>query len=84
MQLLQQRVAWAAVEMFAMGAVISRLQSALEHAEGNGCDAQLARDLVVGRGYCRHAARRIRQRLRGLFRNSDSVRLDVADAVLGR
>jgi alkylation response protein AidB-like acyl-CoA dehydrogenase len=42
MQLLQQRIAWSAVELYAMAAVISKLQSMLEaagsngHANGNG------------------------------------------------
>ena len=83
MQLLQQRVAWAAIEIYAMGAVISKLQSLLEHAEGNGDNPQLARDLLIGKGYCRHAKNRINRRLKGLFRNRDKHRLIVADSVLG-
>jgi alkylation response protein AidB-like acyl-CoA dehydrogenase len=82
MQLLQQRIAWSAIELYAMAAVIGKLQSMLEHAEGNGGIPHMARDLVVGKGYCRHAAGRIARRLRGLFRNRDKVRLAVADAVL--
>jgi len=83
MQLLQSRIAWAAVEMFAMAAVISKLQAMLETANGNGGSPQLQRDLIVGKGYCQQAANRIHRRLKGLFHNRDKQRLLVADAVLG-
>ena len=82
LQMQQQRVAWAAIEMFAMAAVISRLQSMLEEAEGNGGNPNLQRDLVVGLGYTRHAGSRVARRLKGLFKNQDRSRLAVADAVL--
>ncbi len=82
-QMLQQRVAWSVIEMVAMAAVISRLQAMLESANGDGSDRTVERDLIVGRGYCRHAAGRIRRRLRGLAVNGDEQRLRVADAVLG-
>ena len=36
MQLLQERVSWSVVEMFAMAAVISKLQSMLEASGSNG------------------------------------------------
>ena len=36
MQLLQERVSWSVVEMFAMAAVISKLQSLLEASGSNG------------------------------------------------
>ena len=81
-QLLHHRVAGAVIEIYAMTAVISRLQSLLESAQGNGDSAELSRQLIVGKGYCRHAANRVYRRLRGLFHNHDKVRIEVADAVL--
>ncbi|MEE9211780.1 MAG: acyl-CoA dehydrogenase family protein [Phycisphaeraceae bacterium] len=83
MQLLHSRVTWAVVELYAMAAVIAKLQSMLEQAEHNGSHPQLARELVIGKGYCHHAANRINHRLKGLFHNRDKHRLAVADAVLG-
>lgn len=81
-QLLQERIAWSVVEMCAMAAVIGKLQSLLDHAKGNGDMPDLKRDLIVGKGFCRHAAERIRHRLDGLRRNTDRDTLAVADAVL--
>ena len=63
--------------------IIAKLQSMLEQAEHNGSHPQLARELVIGKGYCHHAANRINHRLKGLFHNRDKRRLAVADAVLG-
>lgn len=82
MQLPQQRIAWAAIELYAIAAVISKLQQQIEAAESNG-HGTLGRDLVVGRAYCRHAARRINRQLNDLFRNGDRDTLAVADTVLG-
>jgi len=82
-QLLQQRVAWSVIEMFAMAAVIGRLQRTLDGSEPVAPEVA-QRDLVVGRAYCRHAAGRVSRRLRGLFRNRDRDRMDVATAVLGQ
>ncbi|MEX0745443.1 MAG: acyl-CoA dehydrogenase family protein [Phycisphaeraceae bacterium] len=87
-QLIQQRLAWSAVELYAMAAVLARLQATLESAgdaHGNG-DAGVPaggdRDLVVGLGFCRSAAARIERRLDTLFANDDANTLAVADAVL--
>jgi alkylation response protein AidB-like acyl-CoA dehydrogenase len=84
-QMLQQRVAWTAIEMFAIAAVISKLNTQLQLCAASGQakpDAALARDLVIGKAYCCHAAARCDQRLRGLIRNHDKARKQVANAVL--
>ncbi len=81
MQLVQERITWAAADLFAMAAVISRLQSMLEHAGES--DGALGRDLIVGKGFCRRAAERIVQRLRGLSHNQDDEIISSADAILG-
>jgi hypothetical protein len=98
MQLLQQRIAWAAVDLYAMAAVISKMQAMLTarvphahangggngYANGNGHHtAEFKRDLLIGKGFCRHAADRITQRLHTLFVNHDKAIVAEADAVLG-
>jgi acyl-CoA dehydrogenase family protein 9 len=84
-QLLQERIAWSAVDLYAMAAVISKLQGTLEHAEGNGHDLpEWRRDVLIGKAFCRHAADRIEVRLRGLFDNHDEQTIAVADAMLGK
>jgi acyl-CoA dehydrogenase family member 9 len=89
LQLLQRRIAAAVVDLYAMVAVLARLQSMLEAQAGNGggnghaASHDLRRDLVVGKGFCRTAADRVRSNLTTLFSNPDADILRVADAVLG-
>jgi alkylation response protein AidB-like acyl-CoA dehydrogenase len=82
-QMLHDRLAWSAAELYASAAVISRLQAMLDATPlGNGHDAEIRRDLLIGKGFCHHAAHSVKQRLRGLFRNRDEEILKVADAVI--
>ncbi len=82
MQLIQERIAWSATEMYAMAAVMSKLDGMLRDAEkGEGC-ATLDRDLIVGKAYCLHAAQRTHHRLKNLFNRGDRETLKAADAVL--
>jgi alkylation response protein AidB-like acyl-CoA dehydrogenase len=85
MQLLQERVAWCAADLYASAAVISKLQSMLatHSSDANGNNAKLHRDVITGKSFCHHAAERVRSRLRGLFVNSDAEGMDVADVHLG-
>ena len=83
MQLLQKRVAWAAVNLYAMAAVISRLQSDLTTSNGHGVTETIRRDLLIGKGFCRRAAGDVAENLRGLFNNEDKSLLAVADELLG-
>ncbi|WP_428940181.1 acyl-CoA dehydrogenase family protein [Fontivita pretiosa] len=95
MELIHQRVAWAVVELYAMAAVISRLEGMLQpggvaaggNGKGNGHSAagdHVQRDLLVGKGYCHHAAERIERNLRSLFDAADDRQvIAVADAVMG-
>jgi alkylation response protein AidB-like acyl-CoA dehydrogenase len=89
-ELVHERLAGAAIDLYAMAAVISRLQSMLDHAPSNGNGnghgnghAHFDRDLILGRSFCVHAAQRVRRRLNGLFKNEDKHILRCADAVLG-
>jgi hypothetical protein len=82
-QMLHDRLAWSAAELYASAAVISRLQTLLDTTPmGNGHDAQIQHELLVGKAFCHDAADSIRARLRGLFRNQDREVVKVADAVL--
>lgn len=86
MQLLQERIAWCAADLYASAAVISKLQTILVAygPDGNGHNEELRRDLLTGKRFCHHAAERIHDRLRGLFVNSDAEAMEVADAHLGK
>ena len=81
MQLVQERLANAAMELFAATCVLSRWDSELSTIGGNGRDAtdHFAADLFV-----RRAFRKTRHFLRGLADNDDAALLATADAVLGK
>ena len=81
MELLHQRIAWCVVDIYAMAAVISKLQSMLAHSNGNG-HGDASKDLLLGKSFCHNAAERVTQRLRGLFRNRDDEVLRIAESVL--
>lgn len=84
MQLIQQRIAGAVVQLYAMAAVISKLQSMLQShsiAAGNGHD-RLDRDMIVGKGFCRRAEETILKHMHELVENQDADVLAVADAVM--
>jgi alkylation response protein AidB-like acyl-CoA dehydrogenase len=93
MELLHERIAGAAIELYAIAAVISKLQMMLNASANNGNgngngnghahhQQHLTRDLVIGRAFCTHAAQRVRVHLAGLFSNQDQQLLAAADAAL--
>jgi alkylation response protein AidB-like acyl-CoA dehydrogenase len=90
LELIHERIAGAVVDLYAMAAVMGKLQMMLERSttrpgpgkSGNGHDP-LDRDTIVGKSFCQNAAQRIRSRLHGLFGNEDARILRAADAVLG-
>jgi acyl-CoA dehydrogenase family protein 9 len=81
MQLVQERIANAAMELFAATCVLSRWDSELSAVERNGRDPtdHIAADLFV-----RRAFRKTRHFLRALGDNDDNAILATADAVLGK
>jgi acyl-CoA dehydrogenase family protein 9 len=81
MQLVQERIANAAMELFAVTCVLSRWDSELQSISRNGekANEHVAADLFV-----RRAFRHIRGFLRGLGDNDDAALLATADAVLGQ
>ena len=82
LELLHQRVAWAVVELYAMAAVISKLQGMAGHPDHNG-HGDVSQQMLIGKTYCHHAAERIERRLSTLFGNLDKETIKVADAVMG-
>ena len=86
MELLDQRIAWSATELYATAAVISKLHTMLNAKDRNGNGngnghSKLQRDVLVGRSFCHHAADRIKHHLNTLFDNRDDQTLRVADAM---
>ena len=81
MQLVQERIANAAMEMFAATCVLSRWDAELTAIDRNGRDStdHVAADLFV-----RRALRHTREFLRGLGDNDDAAMLATANAVLGQ
>jgi acyl-CoA dehydrogenase family protein 9 len=82
MQLVQEKIANAAMDLFASTCVLSRWDSELQTAQRNGetAPAQFAAaDLFL-----RQSSRRIRQFLGGLTDNEDKAVLGTADSALGK
>lgn len=82
MQLLQERIAGAAMELFASTCTLSRCDSELQSARRNGDSAPQrieAADLFLRRSF-----RKIRRFLAGLTDNEDTAILTTANSVLGK
>jgi len=82
MQLLQERIANAAMDLLASACVLSRQDDELQFAQRNGNSSspdQLAADLFL-----RQSFRRIRQFLAGLTNNDDKSVLATANSILDK
>ncbi len=82
MQLIQERIAGVAMEMFASACVISRLDSELQGVAQNGASApggRRAAQLFLGQSF-----HRIRHFLAELSDNDDAALLATANSVLGK
>jgi acyl-CoA dehydrogenase family member 9 len=82
MQLIHERIAWSAVDLYVSAAVIAKMQSMLETSNGHG-PSPIQQELLIGKSFCRHAAQRITSRLRGSFAKRDAEILKLADDLLG-
>ena len=82
MQLLQERIAGAAMELFASTCTLSRWDSELQAARRNGASASSQID--VADLFLRQSFRKIRRFLAGLSNNDDKALLATATAVLGQ
>src|SRR5881394_3189269 len=81
MQLVQERIAGAAMDLFASTAVLSRWDSEIQFAQGNG--EAPSRKNTAAELFLRQSFRRIRNYLAGLTDNDDKFILKAADSVLG-
>jgi acyl-CoA dehydrogenase family protein 9 len=80
MQLVQERIAGAAMELFASTCTLSRWDSELQGKQRNGASVSTqtnAADLFLRRSF-----RKIRRFLAGLNNNDDGAILETANAVL--
>lgn len=82
MQLVQERIANSAMEMFASACVLSRLDSELQSAASNGAIAPGNHE--AAELFLRQSAHRIRRFLTELTDNDDKALLGTANAVLGK
>jgi alkylation response protein AidB-like acyl-CoA dehydrogenase len=82
MQLVQERIAGAAMDLFASTCVLSRQDSEIQLARRNGDSA--APDHSAADLFLRQSFRRIRRFLAGLTDNDDKALLAAANSVLGK
>jgi acyl-CoA dehydrogenase family protein 9 len=82
MQLVQERIAGAAMDLFASAAVLSRWDSEIQWAQGNG--ELPAMKNTAAELFLRQSFRRIRNFLSGLSDNDDKSILKAADSALGK
>src|SRR5882672_3728618 len=82
MQLVQERIAGAATDLFASTCVLSHQDSEIQLARRNGDSAPL--DHSAADLFLRQSFRRIRRFLGGLTDNDDKSLLAAADSVLGK
>jgi acyl-CoA dehydrogenase family protein 9 len=80
MQLVQERIAGAAMDLFASTAVLSRWDSEIQFAQGNG--EKPGQKNTAAELFLRQSARRIRSYLAGLGDNDDQFILKAADSAL--
>src|SRR5437764_11580808 len=80
MQLVQERIAGAAMDLFASTAVLSRWDSEIQFAQGNG--EAPSRKNTAAELFLRQSFRRIRNYLAGLSDNDEKVVLSAADSAL--
>ncbi len=81
MQLVQERIAGAAMDLFASTAVLSRWDSEIQLAQGNG--ESPSRKNTAAELFLRQSFRRIRSYLDGLGDNEDKFILRAANSALG-
>ena len=81
MQLVQERIAGAAMDLFASTAVLSRWDSEIQFAQGNGETPNQKN--TAAELFLRQSFRRIRNYLAGLTDNDDKFILKAADSALG-
>jgi acyl-CoA dehydrogenase family member 9 len=82
MQLVQERIANAAMDLFASTCVLSRQDAELQFAQRNGNSS--SPDQFAANLFLRQSFRRVRHFLAGLTDNEDKLVLATANSVLGK
>jgi acyl-CoA dehydrogenase family member 9 len=82
MQLVQERIAGAAMDLFASTAVLSRWDSEIQSAQRNGESPSVKK--TAAELFLRQSFRRIRNYLAALADNDDKFILKAADSALGK
>jgi acyl-CoA dehydrogenase family member 9 len=82
MQLVQERIASAAMDLFASTCVLSRWDSEIQSAQSNGASA--SRENGAAELFLRQSFRRVRGWLNGLTDNDDNAILSTASSILGK
>jgi alkylation response protein AidB-like acyl-CoA dehydrogenase len=82
MQLVQERIANAAMDLFASTCVLSRQDAELQFAQRNGNSS--SPDKFAANLFLRQSFRRVRHFLAGLTDNEDKLVLATANSVLGK
>jgi len=80
-QYIQERIAWAACDLYASSCTLSRLDLLLSH--GNHNPAEVEREVQAGRYFLKLANRRIQQHLLALWDNEDAETTKTANVFLG-
>jgi hypothetical protein len=80
-QYIQERIAWAACDLYASSCTLSRLDLLLSH--GNHNPAEVEREVQAGRYFLKLANRRIQQHLLALWDNEDVETTKTANVFLG-
>ena len=85
-QLVHERLADVAIDLYVSSCVLSRLDHLLSHPATNGHagPADPFADVTAGRYFLKLAYRRIRERFAALDDNDDAATLDAAKSVLGK
>ena len=81
-QYMQERIADAAIDLYASSCSLARLDALLAHS--NGKPRETDRDVQAGRYFLALANRRIKQNLAALWDNDDDMTTRTADAFLGK
>jgi hypothetical protein len=83
-QLLHERLADIAIDLYVSSCVVSRLDRMLQRGPGRQAPADYTGEIEAGKYFLDLAARRIDDRFRDLFDNDDSATVKAANAALAR
>lgn len=83
-QLVHERIADVAIDLYVSSCVLSRLDHLLSKVEANGRPTDPYADVSAGKYFLKLAFRRIRERFATLDDNDDPACLDAAKSMLGK